>query len=255
VIVRHAFATHVGCIRTENQDAYADLSEHGVFAIADGMGGHRGGREASQLAVKAFAWQCDHGREQTSEYIIQAHKLIVRANQERNQGALQALNGGASQMGTTGVVVYLNERREEYFVSWCGDSRLYQWMAQTGKLEQVTIDHSVVQGRLGRGEITAEQAQYEKKNMLEHAIGVGGMNDIHVDTRRRRIAPGDMLMLCTDGISNEIEPDILLDLFGQAASRGHDARHMAQQILRAALDGGGTDNATVAIIQTQEEDF
>lgn len=252
MIVDHAFATHVGWIRIENQDSYADLSYNGVFAIADGMGGHRGGREASQLAVKAFSWQCDHGKEQTSEYIRQAHELIVRANQERSRGNPME---GSQQMGTTGVVVHLDALRGEYAVSWCGDSRLYHWSAKRGSLDQITVDHSVVQGRLDRGEITAEQALREKKNLLEHAIGVGSLNDLRVDTRRRRLEAGDMLMLCTDGVSNEIEPQALVEMFRNASAQGHSARRMAQDILQAALDGGGSDNATLAIVQTHEEEF
>jgi len=252
VIVDHAFATHVGWIRTENQDSYADLSYNGVYAIADGMGGHRGGREASQLAVKAFSWQCDHGKEQTSEYIRQAHELIVRANRERNGGIIL---DGSQQMGTTGVVVHLDERRGEYAVSWCGDSRLYHWSNNKRSLDQITVDHSVVQGRLDRGEITPQQAMYEKKNMLEHAIGVGDVNDLHVDTRRRRIEPGDILMLCTDGVSNEIEQETMFAIFMTAIEEGHSARKLAQTLLAAALDGGGSDNATLAVIRTQEEEF
>lgn len=252
MIVDHAFATHVGWIRTENQDSYADLSYNGVFAIADGMGGHQGGREASHLAVKAFSWQCDHGKEQTSEYIRQAHQLIVRANLEKSRG--QAMEG-AKQMGTTGVVVHLDAQRGEYAVSWCGDSRLYHWSARRGTLDQVTVDHSVVQGRLDRGEITAEQAQHEKKNLLEHAIGVGGSNDLRVDTRRRQIEAGDILMLCTDGVSNEIAPRAMEEMFRQASSENHSPRRLAQNLLAAALDGGGSDNATLGVVQVMEEEF
>lgn len=251
MIVKHAFSTHVGCIRTENQDCYADLSHKNVYAIADGMGGHQGGREASLLAVKAFSWQADHGPEQTAEFIKQAHRLIVKANQERGyKGSSHA----TQQMGTTGVVVYLNADRGEYTVSWCGDSRLYHWSRSRQKLEQVTTDHSVVQARLDRGEITPEQARNEKRNTLEHAIGVGGA-EVRVDTRRRRIEEGDILILCTDGISNEVSDEQIHRLIVNAHHEDHTPRQLAQELLRAALDGGGRDNATVCVVRTYEETF
>lgn len=251
MIVKHAFATHVGCIRSENQDCYADLSHRNVYAIADGMGGHQGGREASMLAVKAFTWQADHGPEQTAEFIRQAHQLILRANQQRGNGS----NGQASQqMGTTGVVVFLNADRGEYTVSWCGDSRLYHWSKSKRKLDQVTTDHSVVQARLDRGEITAEQARNEKRNLLEHAIGVGG-SECRADTRKRKIEDGDILLLCTDGISNEVSDEQIRQLIINAENEEQTARQLAQELLRAALEGGGRDNATVGVLRTYEEVF
>lgn len=249
MIVKHAFATHVGCIRTENQDCYADLSHRNVFAIADGMGGHHGGKEASLLAVKAFSWQADHGPEQTSEFIKQAHQLILRANVERGRSGQST-----QQMGTTGVVVFINPDRGEYTVSWCGDSRLYHWSKTKQKLEQITTDHSVVQSKLDRGEITPEQAVNEKKNLLEHAIGVGN-SDVRADTRKRRIAEGDILILCTDGISNEVRDEEIEKIVKRAEAEDQSSRRLAQDLLRAALDGGGSDNATVGILRTYEETF
>lgn len=249
MIVKHAFATHVGCIRTENQDCYADLSHRNVFAIADGMGGHQGGKEASLLAVKAFSWQADHGPEQTAEFIRQAHQLILRANMERGRPGL-----GTQQMGTTGVVLFLNSDRGEYTVSWCGDSRLYHWSKSRQKLEQITTDHSVVQAKLDRGEITPEQARNEKRNLLEHAIGVGDSN-VRADTRKRRLEEGDILILCTDGISNEVDDREIQRIVMNAEAEDQTARQLAQDLLRAALDGGGSDNATVGVLRTYEEVF
>ena len=252
MILDHAFATHVGCCRNENQDNFAELAPHHVFAVADGMGGHVGGAQASELAVKAFAWQADHDAGNLSGYIEQAHELVTRGNQERGAKP-HGLDGSVNHlMGTTGVIIHVLPERGQYAVAWCGDSRLYHF--GEGRLEQVTRDHSEVQQMMDRGLITAEAAaNYPRRNVLIRAIGVGPLEQ--VDVRRRPLKEGDILVLCTDGISNEV-PDVRLQQLCDQARRSHwPARQLAQTILAEALDGGGRDNATVGIVMANEEIF
>lgn len=249
--LEHAFITHVGMLRTENQDSYADLSYKSVFAIADGMGGHEGGLEASQLACKAFSWQCDHYRDNTEEYIKLAHQLIVEANYKKNGDYYCT----GRQMGTTGVVLLIDEQRNSFNVSWCGDSRLYHWSDKKKTLDQITIDHSLIQKKILHGEISQEDALHEKRNILEHAIGIGDYDSIHVDTKKNKFEIGDIFMLCTDGICGEISYGEIFDIFLTASLENHSAQLIAEKLIEAAMNAGGSDNATVGVIKVNEDIF
>ena len=235
-----SFVSHVGCCRTENQDSYGDLSQNNVFVIADGMGGHQDGALASQLAVKAFSYQSDHDATNTTEYIRQAHQLILRATDEKRRYFSD------NSMGTTGVVMYVHPIQQNYIVSWCGDSRMYHFIEKEKRLVQVTVDHSYVQELVDRGVISAQEAlNHPKKNVITHAIGVGPLEELRIDTRKRGAQDGDILILCTDGLSNEVSHEEMEDL----CTHFQSSQQLCEALVQRALDQGGRDNVTVCVVR------
>lgn len=242
-----AFISHVGCIRRENQDSYADLSHKSVFAIADGMGGHKDGALASSLAVKSFSYSADHETSNTVSYIKGAHELLVKSTFERSKTMLLD-----NCMGTTGVVLYIDDSQEKYQVSWCGDSRLYHYKSSENRLIQVTFDHSLVQEMVRRGEISEEEALcHRQKNIITSAIGVGGINELKIDTKRGNVSGGDIMILCTDGLSNEISDDEIENTIIEM--KCESSQDIVESLLVKSLDNGGRDNITVAVIKVIDD--
>lgn len=232
-----AFVSHVGCWRTENQDCFADLSHKNVFAVADGMGGLADGAAASQLACKAFRYQSDHAPFQLPGYFQLAHDMVLKAAAKRGLDP--------NKMGTTGVVLLINPTQYDYTVCWCGDSRLYHYHAQENRLEQITADHSVVQALVEQGKLTAEQASnHAQKNIITHAIGIGP-SDIKTSSKRKTAREGDVLILCTDGLSNEVSAQQMEHLCNTHTS----VQMLAEALVSTAMDNGGHDNITVGVVR------
>lgn len=240
----HAFLSHVGCWRNENQDSFLQAPEQNVFAVADGMGGLAEGSAASRLACKAFGYQVDHNPHNLMMYFQYAHELVLKMAKQRGFRP--------NEVGTTGVVLQLDPLRRAASVCWCGDSRLYHFKATAGRLEQVTIDHSYVQRLVDLGQITPEQAlHHSDRNIITHAIGIGSAEGLKVGTRRRAVEEGDVLILCTDGLNNEVSFEQMEYLCQQFCSAPQE---LVEQLVASALSGGGHDNVTVGVIKVGFEE-
>lgn len=232
-----AFVSHVGRWRSENQDYFLSMPSKNIFAVADGMGGLAEGSTASRLACKAFSYQADHNTFNLPSYFEQAHDMILKLAEQK--GLVH------NQIGTTGVVLRIDTEKDDFTVCWCGDSRLYHFNAQTQYLEQVTVDHSYVQNLVNQGIITQEQAeQHPQKNIITNALGIGGPT-IKTSTKRKALKENDILILCTDGLNNEVSHKEISDLCGQY---GYNAQLLTEQLVAQALQSGGRDNVTVGII-------
>ena len=239
-VLRAGAATDVGRVRSVNQDRL--LIGDGLFAVADGMGGHAGGEVAARLAVETL--RDEFARGGGTEPLLAA---IRRANQvvwERSRSDAE-LRG----MGTTVTAVALIEDgdRDELVVANVGDSRAY--LLQNGELSQLTADHSLVEEMVRAGELSeAEAVGHPHRHILTRALGIDP--DIEVDSWQIAPHPGDRLLLCSDGLVNEVDDtDIAAVLRSEA-----DPDRAAEILVERARAHGGADNITVVIVDVAGED-
>lgn len=234
--------TDIGLVREENQDSYnfGVVSQNCVWAVVcDGMGGANGGKVASSEAVNKISNTIDtmFYEEMTSDEISE---ILVEAVNAANDYVykLSCEDVELTGMGTTCEAVLV--RRDKIHIIHVGDSRVYT--IRGGKIKQLTEDHSVVQEMVRRGEITPEQAQnHPNKNFITRALGVS--STIRLDYVEADFQYGDVLLICSDGLSNCVSNNDLVKIVHE--HRGED---MLKVLVDKAKDGGGTDNITVTVI-------
>ncbi len=233
--------TDPGLIRTVNQDDYHIDPDGRFFIVADGMGGHAGGQEASKLATEAIQAHLDeHWQSQ-----VASEELIEQAFYKANQSILQDQQNHPERpdMGTTAVVFMFRQGQ-----SWCahvGDSRLYRLRSST--LEQITEDHTWVARAMKAGDLTPEQARtHQWRHVLSQCLGRKDLQQ--VDVQMMDVQPGDRLLLCTDGLTEELS-DNLISSYIQPRLDGEEA---AAMLIESAKEKGGRDNITVVIVEVDD---
>jgi PPM family protein phosphatase len=241
VDLHHGAATDVGHVRKVNEDSF--LVAPPVFVVADGMGGHEGGDVASRIVVEEFArlveegYEPQRGAEHVADTIARAQARIV----EYGEG--QRADQPRWHAGTTAVVAVLvdDEGTTKWLLANLGDSRIYRFT--DGRLDQVSVDHSVVQELVDAGQITAEQATvHPERHVITRALG--SPEGVHPDFFLLPLPAVERLLLCSDGVSGMIgDPDIAAILASVP-----DPRDAADALVRAALDAGGRDNATAVVV-------
>ena len=232
--------TDVGRVRESNQD-YVYTSESPVgnlpnlFIVADGMGGHNAGDFASKYTV-----------EQIVSYIEKAPMTnpvdLIRGAVTKANASLMAQaksDTSLSGMGTTVVIATIVD--DCMYVANVGDSRLY---LLRDELTQITRDHSLVQEMVRMGEMDASEAKsHPDKNIITRAVGA--FEDLAIDFFEEHVEPGDVILMCTDGLSNMVDDTDIR----QMIQTGRDVVQKVQRLVEAANRGGGKDNITVAVIQ------
>ncbi|QKD79246.1 PP2C family protein-serine/threonine phosphatase [Actinomyces marmotae] len=238
ILLEHGAATDTGLIRSHNEDSY--LAARPVFLVADGMGGHEAGDTASKTALAAFA-PCVGAPEITGDALMEC---LGRAARD-----VDALGAGRDPLrglpGCTlsGVVVTSVDGRPCLRVINIGDSRTYR-MTPDG-VEQITVDHSEVQELMASGQLTEGQAQASpRRHVITRALGAGIGPVALADHFLIPARVGDRLIVCTDGISGEIDDDSLAEII----HRGQGPQETADALITTALGAGGKDNATVIVI-------
>lgn len=239
--------THVGQVRTGNEDAFVAID--GLYVVADGMGGHSAGEVASAIAVKTLAeiYTSTNPGMTTPEQVAQA---IANAN---TAIFLESLDDSEkSGMGTTlTALVVTNPRSNQVVIANIGDSRTYLW--RDGELRQVTVDHSHVQTLVERGAISAAEARtHYQRNIVLRALGID--TTIEIDLFPVDIRDGDRFILCSDGLvdeadDSEIENEVRLT---------SEPQQLAESLVNLANDHGGRDNITVLVVDfavTQDDDL
>lgn len=232
--------TDVGQLRESNQD-YFYTSENPVgnlpnlFIVADGMGGHNAGDYASKYTVEQIVAVVTKTAETNPVAIIR--EGIQQANRSLLEQARE--NIARKGMGTTIVVLSVVENK--LLVANVGDSRLY---IVNDKIRQVTRDHSYVQEMVRLGEIDEETAKdHPDKNIITRAIGVG--EEVAIDIFEEDIRPGDIILMCSDGLTNMVEDDAIRSIInGQ-----RDIVEKAEKLVETANRNGGKDNITVVVIE------
>lgn len=231
-MIEFGHLSHVGLRRELNEDTYYGDAELGLWLVADGMGGHEFGEVASALARDAIVREVRAGRG-LGDAIRRADEDIIRHSRQRAESL---------PMGTTVVAVRVLDNRFE--LAWVGDSRAYFW---NGQLRQLSADHSYVQELIDQGAITAEQARvHPHRNVVTQALGVTDPQSLKVETLSGELRPGQQLLLCSDGLTEEVDDAAIAALMGRSDL---SAQECVDHLVSAALDGGGSDNVTVVLLR------
>lgn len=235
--VKIAFRTHIGKVREKNQDFVTyGTNKLGTFAIvADGMGGHLGGEQASKMATTMLAKKLD-----TSE-IIQIKTWIQDVNNELY--SYSQITPELTGMGTTLTMALISSGM--LYLGHVGDSRGY--LLRNKELCQLTTDHSFVQELVKSGDITEEEANsHPRKNILTQAVGTSMELDIQLISQK--ILVDDILLLCSDGLTNLVSNDEISNVL-----QNMDLEDASDHLLNLALDRGGNDNISFIVIHYQRE--
>jgi serine/threonine protein phosphatase PrpC len=232
--------THIGLVRQRNEDAFLDRPDLGLWAVADGMGGHEAGDFASASIVTALgAVQPSADLDDFAEAV--AGELVA---------VDAALHARAAKLGPTAViastVVVLLAAADEYACLWAGDSRLYRWRPgePTGELRQLTTDHSKVQEMVEAGLLRPEEAhRHPYSNIVTRSIGGGRLE---FGRLRARVEPGDRFLLCSDGLTNMVGDAEIAQELSAAPPR--------EAVLRLrdhVLARGAVDNVTIVLVMAE----
>jgi serine/threonine-protein phosphatase Stp1 len=232
-------ATHAGTVKRLNEDAYVNRPDLGLWAVADGAGGHQSGEVASAKVASVL---------QTIEAGLSAGEMLVevRSRLEAAHAHLRdvAARHGVDVMVATTVVVVL--ARDDHFAClWVGDSRAY--LLRGHDLTRITRDHSLVQAMVDSGEISeAETIGHPQANIITRAVGADS-DCLDLEKRTGQLMPGDRMMLCSDGLSKAISEQQLADLLSG------DGDSSAERLVMAALAAHATDNITAVTIEFAAE--
>ncbi|MCQ2487738.1 MAG: Stp1/IreP family PP2C-type Ser/Thr phosphatase [Clostridia bacterium] len=234
--------TDIGKVRSTNQDSYAAGEfQNGVSwaVVCDGMGGNAGGNIASSTAVKSISERITSAyRESMTSSSIKNLLITSITNANFEIYDLAAANAELAGMGTTVVAAIIT--KNAFYIAHAGDSRAY--VIGDNEIRQITKDHSVVQELIDIGEITPEQAiDHPRKNLITRALGVDEM--IKVDFTVEDIKGDETLLICTDGLTNEVYPEEILEIL-----KNNPYEDVAEILVDTANNNGGCDNVTVVAI-------
>jgi len=238
VVLRYTSAalTDRGRKRPSNEDAFGFSVEHGIYVVCDGMGGAAAGEIASSIAVDEVLRQLSDGKgkpmpEQAEQAICAANEAIYSRSQR---------NEKLSGMGTTLVALVVEER--QVWVLNVGDSRAYR--LRNGRLEQLTLDHSLVEEQVRMGRMTPSEAlRSPLRNMITRALGT--QNTVTPDCFQLEAEPGDLFLLCSDGLTRELSDASIQSL----VSGNLPLQQRCTRLVEAAKKAGGHDNITCILVQ------
>jgi protein phosphatase len=234
-MIEFGHTTHVGLRREHNEDTYYADADLGLWLVADGMGGHEHGEVASALARDTLVREVTKGAELVRAIQL-ADEEIIRHSTRRSE---------ALPMGTTIAALRLSDGGQ-YEVAWVGDSRIYIW---NDGLKQLSQDHSYVQELIDQGAITSEQARnHPHRNVVTQALGVTDPQALRVESVRGELKPGMQLLLCSDGLTEEVKDTAIASIVGRTEL---SAQECVDHLVLAALDGGGSDNVTVILVRAR----
>jgi protein phosphatase/serine/threonine-protein phosphatase Stp1 len=227
-------ATHVGTVRDHNEDRAVYRPDLGLWAVADGAGGHQSGEVAARQVAEAL---------QSVPAGLSAPQLLSQVRL-RLASAHQALREEAARRGPDAIlastVVVLLAHGDHFACLWAGDSRAY--LLREGQFSLLTRDHSLVQGLVDAGAISAEEAAaHPRSNIITRAAGAGG-EVLELDKVTGRLGPGDLFLLCSDGLSKCV-PNAEM-----AAALSRDGGAAAECLVAAALEHAATDNVTAVTV-------
>jgi len=233
----------VGRCRKANQDQFLVDMPLGVYAIADGMGGHAAGEVASELAISALAESLrSAGGGEPIGSAAQAADQLRTALSEGNQKICDSMLSRAEWRGMGTTMVVLLRVGQTAVVGHVGDSRAY--LLRDGELRQLTSDHSWVNEQVKLGLLTHEQAQrHPMRNIVTRALG----NQVQVDVElsEEAIRPGDVFVLCSDGLNGMLTDDEICETL---VANGETPRAACRALVERANTNGGEDNITVVVL-------
>lgn len=236
--MRYFEISDTGRVRHNNQDRILADEQLGLWVVADGMGGHTGGAEASRLACEAVNEGVVHGMPLADAFEV-AHSRVRSAQED---------NPSLYDMGTTLAAV--REHDGSYELAWVGDSRVYRYNPKGCEFECLTRDQNVAGRLLETGRITEDQArEHPQRHILTDCIGqregLPTIESTHIDWR-----DGDRLLLCSDGLNSEICDADLKRWLSEIPS----PRAAAEKLAHQALEAGGRDNISLIVLDAPERD-
>jgi protein phosphatase len=226
--------SHAGCIRDLNEDRYLVKADSGVFAVADGMGGHDAGEIASTSIVEhlksiGIPSSAPDLRARFEDRVTLANREIRAISAERKAGTI----------GSTLAALLAFEH--QYACMWAGDSRIY--MLRDGRFSQLSRDHTEVQDLLDKGLLSpAEAENWPRRNVITRAIGA--MEDPMLDIAHGKIQPDDRFLICSDGLTAHVSDDEIRDTLA-----ARSAQEACKALIDLTLERGATDNVTVVIVR------
>ncbi|OEH85756.1 hypothetical protein BHU72_02950 [Desulfuribacillus stibiiarsenatis] len=242
-----AAKSDVGLVRKTNEDSFLVRIQDGkqsIAIVADGMGGHQGGKIASKITVETILEGIDqfYPEDRDQIYEIDSTVAIKRAVKFANQRVYDTAQEDKqlAGMGTTVVIALLNAEQVE--IAHVGDSRAY--IISKNGLTQITDDHSLVNELLAQGKITEEEAiHHPQRNMITRALGTSA--SVIIDIAKHVWEYEDILLLCSDGLSESISSEVILQTFYE----GHSLEDAVNSLLEKSLQAGGKDNITIVAIK------
>jgi serine/threonine protein phosphatase PrpC len=249
-----AGASDIGQKREHNEDSYVVLTEHDLYVVADGMGGHRAGDVASRLATETIS---EFFRSTASEDVTWPFHFDTNLSEEENRllTGIRVANRQIFErsvrsrechgMGTTVVGAMFSPSKGRMYIGHVGDSRCYR--IRQGELRLLTRDHSLINDyRLARPDLTEAEAS-EIRNVITRALGM--QDHVIVDLQHDAPVPGDVYMLCSDGLSGMVDDNEILRL----VLDNSDIRQACAALIDRANEHGGDDNITAVLIRIDED--
>ena len=232
--MKSAARTHIGKVRASNQDALLlQPGRYGLFGVADGMGGHKAGDVASQMAVAVVARYLRNAQPDPDTLRAAVEEANLMIYEE------QLANPDYSGMGTTMTLIWEDEKR--ILLGHVGDSRAYR--VREGSIAQISQDHSMVAEMVRQKILTEKEARrHPYRNIITRALGTA--ETIETDVVALDKQPGDLFLLCSDGLTEYVEEEQLLSVV-----RAMDLEPAADQLLSLALEGGGRDNISLVLAE------
>ncbi|HEY3212223.1 MAG TPA: Stp1/IreP family PP2C-type Ser/Thr phosphatase [Actinomycetota bacterium] len=226
-------ATDIGQVREGNEDSY--LVVEPLYAVADGMGGHRGGEVASSLALETVQGMFERREGSLAEQVAEANRAVFDRSQSDRK---------VSGMGTTLTAAQVDGNRVH--LVHVGDSRAY--LLRGGELTQITEDHTLVHRMVMEGEISEEEAEtHPHRSILTRALGVD--QNIQVDEGDLEVEPGDRLLLCTDGLTGMVPEGQIREILLESL----DPQEAVDKLVKVANRAGGIDNITALILDFADD--
>jgi serine/threonine protein phosphatase PrpC len=246
-----ATLSHPGMVRSHNEDTVFADAEAGLAVLADGMGGYSAGEVASGIAVNVVSNglmpELRAGRElskvDVQSGLTHAALLLSQNIAAANKGIYEAAQARpeCAGMGTTIVAALFHGNRVS--IGHIGDSRCYRLRAE--KFEQLTHDHSLLQEQIDSGQLTAEQARYSlNKNLVTRALGIEAI--VPADIAEYRLEADDIYLLCSDGLTDMVEPEVVHEILG---AKRNELPEAAADLVELANRNGGRDNISVVLVR------
>jgi len=231
--------SHPGKVRSHNEDNLVLRPEFGLWAVADGMGGHENGALAS--ATVAAALDGIGPADSAADLLARLEKHVLAANEELRREIRE--RAGAT-MGSTLAVLLTHETH--FACVWSGDSRIY--LVRSGRITQISRDHTEAQDMIERGLLSIEEARrWPRRHVITRAIGVHDLPELELDNGE--LEGGDTFVLCSDGLTDHVvEHEIL------RATEGVQVQAACDALLALTLERGATDNVTVVIVRYHHRD-
>jgi serine/threonine protein phosphatase PrpC len=231
--------THVGRVRSANEDNLVLRPEIGVWAVADGMGGHENGALASATVVAAL--EGIGAASSAPDLLARLEDGVLKANAELRR---QIDARGGAPMGSTLAVLLVHQRH--FACVWSGDSRIY--LVRDSRITQISRDHTEVQDMVDKGLLSPEEAQRSpRRHVITRAIGVHDLPEL--DLENGVIEGGDIFVLCSDGLTEHVGDDEILQAAGNPGPQA-----ACDALLALTLERGARDNVTVVIVRFRQDD-